>query len=373
MAKLFICGDIVNYTNSCSFIGSGLINTIRSADYAICNLEGAELQKGNNTTFPCQNTGTIHFLKSVGFQLLLLANNHITDAGKDALSYTLSLIDGLGLHRVGAGMSWQEAYNPVEVVIESVSFAFFNICEAQVGQYVSEKQEFGYAWIGNRDIVSAISEKKKQVDHVVVFVHAGLEHYETPLPYIRSYYKELCDAGASCIVGGHPHCAQGYEYYNNKLIVYSLGNFFFPPSVRWPQEVFSYSALLDIEKRGAIRIQPVFHFNNGDRVEITTASKVNLEGLNNKLGEKYTEESKRMINHAYHNLCERLLLEATCGQSSKDNLKTVIQKAIKYTFQRNKYIHNTNERRRALIKRLFENETYRSVIINALNHDDDKN
>jgi poly-gamma-glutamate synthesis protein (capsule biosynthesis protein) len=37
----------------------------------------------------------------------------------------------------------------------------------------------------------------------------------------------MIDAGADVIVGAHPHITQGAEYYNNHLIVYSLGNFLF--------------------------------------------------------------------------------------------------------------------------------------------------
>jgi poly-gamma-glutamate capsule biosynthesis protein CapA/YwtB (metallophosphatase superfamily) len=29
------------------------------------------------------------------------------------------------------------------------------------------------------------------------------------------------------VIGGHPHVTQGVEYYRDKLIVYSLGNFVF--------------------------------------------------------------------------------------------------------------------------------------------------
>jgi poly-gamma-glutamate synthesis protein (capsule biosynthesis protein) len=29
------------------------------------------------------------------------------------------------------------------------------------------------------------------------------------------------------IVGSHPHCLQGIEYYNGKPVIYSLGNFWF--------------------------------------------------------------------------------------------------------------------------------------------------
>ena len=39
--------------------------------------------------------------------------------------------------------------------------------------------------------------------------------------------KAYLDAGADAIIGGHSHCLQGMEFYNNKPIIYSLGNYWF--------------------------------------------------------------------------------------------------------------------------------------------------
>ena len=39
---------------------------------------------------------------------------------------------------------------------------------------------------------------------------------------------KIIDAGAQIIIGHHPHIVQGFERYNNGVIFYSIGNFFFP-------------------------------------------------------------------------------------------------------------------------------------------------
>ena len=36
----------------------------------------------------------------------------------------------------------------------------------------------------------------------------------------------MVEAGADAIVGSHPHWLQGFEYYNNVPVAYSLGNFY---------------------------------------------------------------------------------------------------------------------------------------------------
>ena len=41
------------------------------------------------------------------------------------------------------------------------------------------------------------------------------------------FRSKFIDAGADVIIGGHTHCLQGFEYYNGKPVIYSLGNFWF--------------------------------------------------------------------------------------------------------------------------------------------------
>ncbi|MGR5908122.1 CapA family protein [Bacillus paranthracis] len=43
----------------------------------------------------------------------------------------------------------------------------------------------------------------------------------------------MVTAGADAIVGSHPHWLQGFEYYNNVPVAYSLGNFFIPKLCEW--------------------------------------------------------------------------------------------------------------------------------------------
>ena len=59
-------------------------------------------------------------------------------------------------------------------------------------------------------------------------VHGGSEYVTKPTPEQRTFYQELADAGADVVFGSHPHVLQPVEWYNNTLIVWSLGNFVFP-------------------------------------------------------------------------------------------------------------------------------------------------
>lgn len=366
MAKIFVCGDIVNERPKIDFIGKRLSDVIKSADYAVCNLEGPEIKQGRNCSFPHQEEGTIDYLVNVGFNLFLLSNNHITEDGKDGLRNSIDKIKINSADNVGAGLSLEEAYKPLTKTICDKKYAFVNVCEAQVGQYLEHNQNYGYAWMGYDNLYEDVKNLSVTHDFVIVFVHAGLEHYDIPLPEIRTMYKKLCDVGASVVIGGHPHCAQGFEYYKDKLIIYSLGNFWFPLRKRWPNEAHSYSVFLDFRDNGVVSIEPIFHFNDGNEVE-TESDHIGLEELNKKLDKKkYFQYIEDVISKAYNNLCQNLIQEATCGQRVSERWKTIIRHTLNYTVFRKRCVINTEVRRNKLLLRLFENETYRWVIIRYL-------
>ena len=363
MIRLFCCGDILNSKGVDNFIGPQLLDIINGCDFVIGNLEGVE-RSNNNASGLTQGKGTLSYLKSVGFNLLLLANNHITDAGYDSFLHTKETIGQLGMYHVGANTSWDDAYAPLIVTVKNKKIAILNYCEAQVGHYAKKNQKFGYAWIGGVDILKVIDGVKRKVDYVIVCVHMGLEHYDIPIPEVRALYKEMCDAGASCIIGGHTHTAQGFEYYKNSIIVYSLGNFFFPVNIKWPDEAKSYSVVLELED-DRINITTVHHINTGAQTNLLQGA-VNNDVLNTKLGNDYYKLYDNVLNQAYNSLCHRLLIESTCGQDSKDSFKTVIRKAFHYLFLRKKYVIDNMEYREKTLLRLFENETYRYIITRYL-------
>ncbi len=365
MVKIFVCGDVVNHTPNNSFIGDNLSKIISDADFAVCNFEGPELKKGQTASCPHQESGTAYYLHNVGFDLMLLANNHITELGAEGVQYSIDTIKSTGADFVGAGLTWDECYAPLVKEINGKLFGFYNICEAQVGQFLSREQEYGYAWMGYDGLYDNIKDLSSRTDYVVVFVHAGLEHYDIPLPEIREFYKELCDAGAAAVIGGHTHCAQGYEFYNDKLIVYSLGNFFFPIRERWPHEAHSYSVILGFEE-GEISVEPVFHYNDGHRVCIDESGVICIDYLNELLGAKYDLLAEKTVEKAYTSLCKKLLVEATCGQDDTDGLKGIVYKFLIYFVRRKKYVYKTRLRRQRLLLHLLENETYRWIIINYL-------
>jgi hypothetical protein len=100
MASIFVCGDIVNYYCKSGHICSPeLALVIADADYSVANFE-APIESSGKPQPKCgkhlqQRPETVAGLKEQGFDLLLLANNHIMDYGIAGLAETLRLASTL--------------------------------------------------------------------------------------------------------------------------------------------------------------------------------------------------------------------------------------------------------------------------------------
>jgi poly-gamma-glutamate synthesis protein (capsule biosynthesis protein) len=79
-------------------------------------------------------------------------------------------------------------------------------------------------------VLASVKAARAQCDFLVVSVHWGIEYAPAPRPEDVDMAHKMLDAGASVIVGHHPHVLQPVETYTtqdgrNTVIFYSLGNF----------------------------------------------------------------------------------------------------------------------------------------------------
>jgi poly-gamma-glutamate synthesis protein (capsule biosynthesis protein) len=68
---------------------------------------------------------------------------------------------------------------------------------------------------------------KTQADIVLPFFHWGREGTYSPEPYQVRLAHAAIEAGASGVLGSHPHVLQSMELFQGAPVVYSLGNFVF--------------------------------------------------------------------------------------------------------------------------------------------------
>ena len=64
-------------------------------------------------------------------------------------------------------------------------------------------------------------------DTVIVQFHAGFQFADRPSEGLQLLARHAIDDGADMVVAHHPHVLQGFEWYQGRLIAYSLGNLMF--------------------------------------------------------------------------------------------------------------------------------------------------
>ncbi|MBB6693908.1 CapA family protein, partial [Cohnella xylanilytica] len=208
--------------------------SIQAADIAAGNLETPISERGT----PAKDkkyvyVGKPEYLKGVknaGFDVLSLANNHTLDQGWDALSDTMDYLDDEGLQHMGSGADDKEAFTPAILEHDGTRVAFIGLSHVVPDvSWKADRNQPGVAEVYDTTrAVAAVKDAKALADIVVVMVHWGNELEQRPEDDQTRIGHTLIDAGADLVIGSHPHVLQGFEYYKNRWIAYSLGNFVFP-------------------------------------------------------------------------------------------------------------------------------------------------
>lgn len=212
------------------------IPILQRVDVAAGNLEGS-LFDGVGTPKHCADSNTCFTFKmptrysrhlvDAGFDFLSIANNHVNDFGPEGIESTQKVLKEAGIAYAGVTKKCPVAI--IERDGRKIGFAAFGFNP-------------GMPSINNLSEVTAIvSDLHKEVDFVVVSFHGGGEGKSFQhVPHAREhafgqdrgdvekFAHTAVDAGADLIFGHSPHVTRGMELYNDRLILYSLGNFCTP-------------------------------------------------------------------------------------------------------------------------------------------------
>lgn len=171
----------------------------------------------------------VKIFQDLGADIVTVANNHALDFGRDAFCDTLDTLKQADIACIGGGYNIAEASAPAVRTVGGQTFAVFGATRVSPSYdwYATDSQAGLFQTYDPAKLNAAISEAAQTYDHVIVFVHWGVERAEIPEDYQRQLARGYIDAGADLIVGCHPHVLQGFEYYNGVPIVYSLGNYLF--------------------------------------------------------------------------------------------------------------------------------------------------
>ena len=215
---------------------------LNQADLVIGNLESPFLK--NSKSYQVL-TGSFSFkanplsvvgLKLANFSLLSLANNHTINQGKQGIIDTIDILQENDIHHIGAGLNEEEARKPVIIKLDGYNFAFLAYAYPDDNSIATENR----AGIPNMDIekmkedIELLKKPENDIDFIIILMHAGIEYVTEPNWQQKEFARAAIDAGADMIIGHHPHWPQIFEFYQDKPIIYSLGNFVFDQM--WSEE-----------------------------------------------------------------------------------------------------------------------------------------
>lgn len=337
---------------------------ISSADLAISNLESPLIDQGN----PILKTGpnlkspesSVGVLKSAGFDLVTLANNHIMDYGDEGLATTLDACQKAGIETTGAGSSLEEARQPYFREINGIRLAVINIAENEFG--TTQNGTPGCHPLDPVQNFYSIQKAKEESDKLIVIVHGGHEHYELPSPRMVETYRFFADAGADAVISHHTHCVSGYEMYKGIPIFYSLGNFLFDKPFDGTLLPWHTGIMVELN----ITMDSV-KFNIHPFIQC--AEKAGLRTLKSDEKLAFDSHLKELNNTILNNELLREQFELYCKRSNKLYSSYIEPHSVRLLHalrNRNMAPSFLSERKKRLILNLTRCEAHRDVLIQTL-------
>ncbi|MGB6059082.1 MAG: CapA family protein [Microthrixaceae bacterium] len=239
----------------------GLLNAVApvlsDADVTMINLEtavgsgGSPEPKAFNFQAP---PSVLDALSSAGVDVVTMANNHAMDYGLDGLRATLEIKAKSKIAILGVGADATEAYAPHIATVRGQRIGFLALNDvfdsSLVAKWTAGEAKPGIASSKASHVdrvAAAVTELRKKVDTLVVYLHYGTETQTCPNSRQKELVDQLSDAGADIIVGSHAHRLQGVGYFGDKFVAYGLGNFIF----RAPSAPGRQSGVLKVTATGS--------------------------------------------------------------------------------------------------------------------------
>ncbi len=165
-------------------------------------------------------------LVEAGFTHMNLANNHANDLGPAGRESTDEALLALGVR----------LYGPLgEISVDTVRRGESLTTVALVG---FATYPYAYNLLDIERSAAVVDSIRPGVDLLLVTFHGGTEGINAlhtseaaeslgrePRGDLRRWARAVIDAGADAVIGHGPHVLRGMEFYRDRLIAYSLGNF----------------------------------------------------------------------------------------------------------------------------------------------------
>ena len=335
--KMALVGDMMINRPDPMSIFRHVESTLRDADLTYGNLEGPMCDTGDlhpgkaGVSRHHRSVPTaVNALVQAGFDVVSLANNHALDYGIPGMMQTMDILKEARIAHAGAGRNVAEARRPAVLNAKGIRVALLSYTSVGMADFRATDSRPGVVMIridttyspnlrllqqpgspmmprtvGVRqdveEMLSDVSNAREQADVVLVSWHWGVsERWGRLADYQQELGQALIDAGAHAVIGHHAHMLLGIEYYRERPIFYSLGNFGFDLKHPYfkPESVI---VQCDISKNGIERtsLLPVMNNDSNDPELVglnETGLKIlwSLEELSENLNTKFIKQGDRI-------------------------------------------------------------------------------
>ena len=200
-----------------------------TADLAFINLESPFSDRG-----PYHADGlifhaapdTIAGLELAHIAVVSTANNHSRDCADHGVSFTVNWLRSHRIQPIGSSESEAQTHRGVILERNGVRFGFLGYTfDQKNGNWRDNDPRIAIA--DPVVVVRDVKALRRRCDIVIVSMHHGVEYTTKPTKAQVEFAHAAVDAGASLVIGHHPHVIQPRESYRRAIIFYSLGNFVF--------------------------------------------------------------------------------------------------------------------------------------------------
>lgn len=202
---------------------------------ASVNLEGAltsETPVARKVLF--NHSSILPALTRMGVAVADIGNNHICDLD-NGVADTVRDCAAAGIACLGAGATTEAASRPVRLVEEGREIVLLSWGWHVIGCRGAKEKMAGVNLLRPGDVLRQAASARASYPNarLICQFHWNFEMELYPQPAHRQLAFSLIEAGADAVIGHHPHRVGGFERYEGKPIVYSLGNWWVPQGVFW--------------------------------------------------------------------------------------------------------------------------------------------
>jgi poly-gamma-glutamate capsule biosynthesis protein CapA/YwtB (metallophosphatase superfamily) len=230
------------------FMGEGIAELLQGADVTFGSLASPISTREIRQDKPYSLRAApeaVEGLAWAGFDVLSLANNHYGNYGDEVLLDTLDLLEGVGIAYIGAGRTITEAQQMAILDVNGLRVGLVAAHQMPSTNLAATADELGSFFPDVETMANVVTEGLHQADVVIVSYHWDVEHVGYSSAAQQHLVGTLTEAGASLVIGHHPHGVQGLDYGAHTLVAYGLGNFVVDLGVSGIADGLALRCLLD--------------------------------------------------------------------------------------------------------------------------------